>query len=60
MEAEAVLTKDTLPKEKIKLIFKSRNTGTFIEDLLTMKEFGKAFWFPDFIKLMVRGGHDIN
>ncbi|KAM5386405.1 hypothetical protein ACJZ2D_000368 [Fusarium nematophilum] len=53
IEADASWVEKSLPRGRTQLVFKTNNTGTFINDLPSLKASGKAFWFPGIVELIV-------
>ncbi|GJC80304.1 hypothetical protein ColLi_03142 [Colletotrichum liriopes] len=54
IETDTVWLEERLPQGKTRLVFKTKNTGTFTHDLPRVKASGKSFWFPGVIEFIVR------
>ncbi|GKT83719.1 hypothetical protein Ct61P_01569 [Colletotrichum tofieldiae] len=54
IETDSVWLEESLPEGKTRLVFKTKNTGTFTHDLPRVKASGRSFWFPGVIEFIVR------
>ncbi|KAJ4191689.1 hypothetical protein NW759_016672 [Fusarium solani] len=54
IEAETIWLEETLAGGKTRLVFKTANKGTFVNDLPAIKATGEPFWFPGVVELIVR------
>lgn len=54
VKEEHIWLEETLPGDKTRLVFRTVNTGTFVNDLPEIKATGRPFWFPGVVELIVR------
>ncbi|RSM11701.1 hypothetical protein CEP52_002936 [Fusarium oligoseptatum] len=54
VEEEHIWLEESLPGNKSRLVFKTVNTGIFVNNLPGIKATGRPFWFPGVVELIVR------
>ncbi|KAI8716012.1 hypothetical protein NCS52_01110500 [Fusarium sp. LHS14.1] len=54
VKEEHIWLEEPLPNDKSRVVFRTVNTGVFVNDLPGIKATGRPFWFPGVVELIVR------
>ncbi|RSL47663.1 hypothetical protein CEP54_013284 [Fusarium duplospermum] len=59
VKEEHIWLEESLSGNKSRLLFKTVNTGTFVNDLPGIKATGRPFWFPGVVELIVHNEDEL-